>query len=126
MQRIHNNYAEIKGRQVLVIIDIHSKWIEAIPLKTATATTTIEALWKFFASFGLPEKIISDNGPQFVATEFATFCSRNGIKNTGTLSYHPATNGAAERVVQMVKQAMKKMKDTIPLSTRIARFLLIY
>ena len=44
MQRIHIDYAEIEGYQVLVIIDIHSKWIEAIPLKTATAATTIEAL----------------------------------------------------------------------------------
>lgn len=44
MQRIHIDYVEIEGYQVLVIIDIHSKWIEAIPLKTATATTTIDAL----------------------------------------------------------------------------------
>ena len=120
------DYAEIEGYKALVIIDIHSKWIEAIPLKTTTATTTIEALRRFFASLGLPEEIISDNSPQFVATEFVTFCSRNGIKNTRTPPYHPATNGAAERAVQVVKQAIKKMEATIPLSTRLARFLLIY
>ena len=76
MQRIHIDYAEIEGYQVLVIIDIHSKWIEAIPLRTATAATTIDALRRFFASFGLPEEIISDNGPQFVAIEFVTFCKK--------------------------------------------------
>ena len=74
MQRIHIDYAEIEGYQVLVIIDIHSKWIEAIPLRTATAATSIEAIRRFFASFGLPEEIISDNGPQFVAIKFVTFC----------------------------------------------------
>jgi len=126
MQRIHIDYAEIEGYQVLVIIDIHSKWIEAIPLKTTTATTTIETLRQFFASFGFPEEIISDNGPQFVATEFLTSCSRNGIKNTRTPPYHPATNGTTERAVQVVKQAIKKMETTIPLSTRLARLLLIY
>ena len=84
MQRIHIDYAEIEGYQVLVIIDIHSKWIEAIPLKTATAATTIEALQKFFANFRLPEEIISDNGPQLVATDFSTFCRQNGIKNMHT------------------------------------------
>ena len=36
MQRIHIDYAEIEGYQVLVIIDIHSKWIEAIPLRSTT------------------------------------------------------------------------------------------
>ena len=126
MQRIHIDYAEIEGCQVLVIIDIHSKWIEAIPLRNATAATTIEALRKFFANFGLPEEIISDNGPQFVATEFETFCKQNGIKNIHTPPYHPASNGAAERAVQVVKQAMKKMGTALPLSTRLARFLLMY
>jgi len=61
-----------------------------------------------------------------VATEFVTFCSRNSIKNIRIPPYHPATNGVAERAVQVVKQAIKKMEATIPLSIRIARFLLIY
>ena len=126
MQRIHIDYAEIEGHQVLVIVDIHSKWIEAIPLKVATATTTIGVLRRFFASFGLPEEIISDNGPQFVATEFVTFCTKNGIKNMRTPPYHPASNGAAEQAVQSVKQATKKMGTTLPLSTRLARYLLMY
>ena len=125
MQIIHIDYAEIEGYQVLVIIDIHSKWIEAIPLKTATAATTIEALRKFFANFGLLEEIISDNGPQSVATDFSTFCRQNGIKNMHTPPYHPASNGAAERVVQVIKQATKKMGTTIALNTRLARFLLV-
>ena len=64
MQRIHVDYAEIEIYQILVIFDIHSKWTEAIPLRTATAATTIEALRRFFASFGLPEEIIIDNGWQ--------------------------------------------------------------
>ena len=46
---------------MLVIIDKHSKWTEAIPLRTATAATTIEALRRFFASFGLLEEIVIDN-----------------------------------------------------------------
>ena len=124
--KIHIDYAEIEGYQVLVIIDIHSKWIEAIPLKTATAATTIEALRKFFANFGLPEEIISDNGPQFVATDFSTFCGQNGIKNMYTPPYHPASNGAAEWAVQVIKQATKKKGTTIALNTRLARFLLVY
>ena len=40
--------------------------------------------------------------------------------------YHPAFNRAAERTVQSVKQATKKMETTMPLSTRLARYLLMY
>jgi len=60
-----------------------------------------------FIIFGLTKEILSDNGSQFVATEFVTFCSRNGIKNMCIPPYHPATNGAAERAVQVSKQKWK-------------------
>ena len=111
---------------MLVIIDSHSKWIEAIPLRSPTTSTTVDALRLFFASFGLPEEIVSDNGPQFTSQDFSHFCVNNGIKHTLTSPYHPATNGAAERAVQVVKQAVKKMNSELTLKRQLARFLLIY
>ena len=81
MKQLHIDFAEIKRFQVLVIIDIHSKWIEAIPLCNATATTKIQT---FFSSFGLPEEIVSDNRPQFTAELFQKFCKHNGIKHSHT------------------------------------------
>ena len=126
MQRIHIDFASIEQFQVLVIIDSHSKWIEAIPLRSATASTTVDALRIFFASFGLPTEIVSDNGPQFTAQDFKDFCVNNGIKHTLIPPYHPATNGAVERAVQVVKQAVKKMSNMLSLKRRLARFLLIY
>ena len=44
MLRIHIDFASIEQFQVLVIIDSHSKWIEAIPLRCATASTIVDAL----------------------------------------------------------------------------------
>ena len=126
MKRLHIDFAEIEEFQVLVIIDVHSKWIEAIPLRNATATTTIQALKTFFSSFGLLGEIVSDNGPQFTAHLFQTFCEHNGIKHSHTPPYHPASNGAAERAVRVVKDAMKKMTSPTSLSNRLAEFLLMY
>ena len=48
MKWLQIDFAEIEGFQVLVIIDIHSKWIEAIPLCNAAATTKVQEL-KFFS-----------------------------------------------------------------------------
>ena len=126
MKRLHLDFAEIEGWQVLVIIDVHSKWIEAIPLHKATAATTISALQTFFTNFGFPEEIVTDNGPQFVAQTFSEFCKANGIKHLFTPPYHPSSNGAAERSVQIVKQAMRKMGTSTVLKDRLAKFLLIY
>ena len=86
----------------------------------------MDALRLFFASFGLPKEIVSDNGPQFTAQDFKDFCVNNGIKHTLIPPYHPATNGAAERAVQVIKQAVKKMDNALSLQRRLARFLLIY
>ena len=61
-----------------------------------------------------------------MATEFITFCKKNGIKNVHIPANHPASNGTAERVVQVVKQTTKKMGTALTLSIRLARFLLMY
>ena len=65
----------------LIVIDAHSKWIEVFPVATATALTTIQRLRQLFAQFGIPESIVSDNGPQFTAAEFQEFCRLNGIRH---------------------------------------------
>ena len=95
---------------LLVVIDAHSKWIEAIPLKTANALTTIRQLRKLFAQFGIPNTLVSDNGPQFAAVEFHEFCRLNGIRHTRVAPYHPSSNGLAERAVRVVKDGLKKQQ----------------
>ena len=79
-----------------------------------------------FARWGLPEQLISDNGPQFVSEEFAEFSRTNGIKNIRVAPYHPSSNGAAKRFVQTFKKAMKTMAREGDQIKRLANFLLSY
>ena len=76
-------------------------------MSSTTKHATIEALRSLFARYGLPEQIVSDNGPQFTSAEFATFMKGNGIKHIMCVPYHPSSNGLAERFVQTFKRAMK-------------------
>jgi len=62
---------------------------------------------KFFAWYGLPQQLFSDNGPQFVAEEFFKFLHLNGVKHIRSALYHPAMNGAVEHMVQTMKQSLK-------------------
>ena len=55
------------------LVDSHSKWAEVMEMSSATSTTTIKALRQSLATYGLPELIVSDNGPQFSSTEFQFF-----------------------------------------------------
>lgn len=77
-------------------LDTHSKWPEVIEMTSTTTQKTILKLRKVFAAYDLPEQLVTDNGPQFVAEEFATFAKLNGIKHIRCSPYHPSSNGAVE------------------------------
>lgn len=61
------------GQMFLLVVDAKSKWIELFPMSSTTASMTILALRFLFATHGLPEVIVSDNSPQFVAQEMKDF-----------------------------------------------------
>ena len=109
----------------LMVIDAHTKWLEVIPLRGATSQLTIQQLQTIFAHFGLPDTVVTDNGTCFVSSEFEQFLSENGIHHWKTAPYHPATNGLAERNVQILKQGLKKIKNG-SMEERLAKLLFNY
>ena len=125
--RLHIDFAgQFEGKMFLVVADSHSKWLDVIPVSNANSTNTIRELRKLFATHGIPDVIVSDNGTAFTSTEFSEFMAKNGVKHLKTAPYHPATNGLAERAVQTFKTAMKKSASEGNIDTRLARFLFHY
>ena len=61
---------------VLVLIDQCSRWVEAIPLKAATAKASCDALLEIFTRTGIPKVIVSDNGINFTSNLTAEFRAR--------------------------------------------------
>ena len=116
-----------QGSMFLIAVDVNFKWPEVFVMKETTATKTIEILRVIFARFGLPEQIVTDNGPQFVSEEFSHFLKSNGIKHIRCAPYHPASNGLAERFVQSLKMALKSTVNSgLSLQHRHSNFLLNY
>ncbi|XP_048770688.2 uncharacterized protein K02A2.6-like [Ostrea edulis] len=127
-QRIHVDFAgPFMSAMFLIVVYAHSKWPEVIKMNKTTASKTIEVLRTIFARNGLPEHLLNDNGPQFVADEFRHFMKSNGIRHTTSAPYHPKTNGLAERFVQTFKNAMKASKgDEGSLQKKLCNFLIAY
>lgn len=122
---LHLDFAgPVMGKMLLIIIDSHSKWIEAHIMSSCTPQATIDQLRSIFATFGLPKLLVSDNGPSFTSLEFKKFVTQNGIVHRTTAPYHPASNGQAERAVQVIKQGLKKLEGS--LETRLSRLLFSY
>ena len=78
-QHIHIDYAgPIDGKMMLIVVDAHSKWPEVIEMSSTTSTTsqaTIRALRSRFATFGLPQQVVSDNGPRPNSLLLSLLCS---------------------------------------------------
>ena len=63
-QRVHIDFAgPLCGKMFFLLVDAHSKWPEMFIMSDNTTQKTLEVLRQIFAVYGLPEQIVSDNGP---------------------------------------------------------------
>ena len=104
------------------MVDSHSKWLEVEIMPSTTSTATIEKLRDMFLHYGLPDQLVNDNGPQFISNELSRL---NGINHSLVASYHPRSNGLAERFVQTFKQYFKA-EGAQNIKQNLARFLFSY
>ena len=111
MERVHIDYFEYKTKHVLIMTDAFSKkiWCHNLGNDTTTNTTCAILFGWFSTESGSPTTLVSDNGPQFTSKLFAKKMKQWNIKHVLSPPYHPASNGAAERAVQLVKDRLRKM-----------------
>ena len=108
--RIRIDYAgPLFGKMYLIIVNAHSKWMEVHITNGCTTAITIDKLQLSFASFGLPQVLVSNNGSAFSSAEFQSSMKQSGITHAKTVPYHPASNGLAERAVKTFKSTLKKL-----------------
>lgn len=126
--RIHLDFlGPLYGKIYLVMVDARTKWLEVFPVASTAANSTIEKLSEVIARWGIPRQLVSDNGPPFSSREFSSFLMSNGIEHLLSAPYHPASNGAAENGVRIIKKVIKKavrQKQNVLLA--INNFLLHY
>lgn len=123
--RIHIDHAvDFMGSNWLVVTDAYSKYPCIHPTSSTSTKSTIQLLEEDFAHFGYPHAIVSDNATSFSSQEFKNWCHERGIAHLTGAPYHPATNGAAERLVQTFKQSLRK--STKPPKEALQEFLMQY
>ena len=71
----------------------------------------ITAAKELFSTHGIPDIVISDNGPCFSALSFQEFAAKYGFLHTTSSPRYPRANGEVERVVKTVKGLLKKNDD---------------
>ena len=79
----------------------------------------ISKLKDIFARCGIPEELVSDNGPQFSSELFSKFSQEYDFKHVISSPYHPQANGEAESGVRIAKKILKQNDPFVALMTYI-------
>ena len=123
--RLHLDHAiNFLGRNWLVLVDAYSKYPCIHPTTSTSSNNTTAILEQEFAHFGYPHTLVTDNATTFMSQEFQAWCKQRGIVHLTGAPYHLATNGAAERLIQSFKQALRK--SSLPPKEALQEFLMQY
>ena len=110
-QKVGTDIFEWKKCSYLLVIDYYSRYIEVAKLTSTTSRSVVQHLKSIFSHHGIPDTVMSDNGPQFSSSLFQSFSKEYGFTHSTSSPKYPQTNGAAERAVQTVKSLLNKNED---------------
>ena len=92
----------------ITAVDYFSNFIEMDRLRDSSSRTTIKALKTYFSRHGIPDVLVSDNGPQYSSDEFRCFSHTWKFKHVTLSPRYPQSNGKAESAVKTCKMLLKK------------------
>ena len=95
---------------IITATDYFTKWVEAIPTKSATDKVVMDFLEdRIITRFGVPTRITTDNAKAFSSTKFSSFCFKYGITLSHSSNYYPQGNGQAESSNKNLMTIIKKI-----------------
>ena len=77
-------------------------------MSSTTSDAVISKMMDICARWGVPEEIVSDNGPQFASERFRKFSQEYDLTHLTTCSYYPQANGEAESGVRIAKKILRQ------------------
>lgn len=103
--------APLQSKFIVVLMDYYSKFPEILLTPTITSNKVITWLNEIFSRYGAPDEIVSDNGTQFVSSEFCAFLEKYNVGHIRTAVYNPQTNGCVERFNRYLKHGIQAFQD---------------
>ena len=91
---------QFNSQNYLILVDYYSNFIELNLLNTTTSQQVVTHLKSQFARHGIPDRLITDNGPQFSSDTFKQFAKDYCFQHCTASPHYPQSNGMVEKVVQ--------------------------
>ena len=106
------DYFYMNGRLYILICDYFSKFPFLFQVKTMSFANLKDHLEELFSVEGIPDEIMSDNGPPFNGKEFSSYLTGLGIRHTTSSPNYPRSNGFIERQIQTLKRLLEKANSS--------------
>ena len=106
------DYFYMNGRLYILICDYFSKFPFLFQVKTTSFANLKDHLEELFSVEGIPDEIMSDNGPPFNGKEFSSYLTGLGIRHTTSSPNYPQSNGFIERQIQTMKRLLEKANSS--------------
>ena len=100
------------NKNYLCVVDYNSKFPIIKRLVGLSAENLINTIKIIFAEYGIPQKIMSDTGTNFVSDRFRQFCKTINVEQAVSLAYHHQSNGQVKACIKFVKPTFKKCTDS--------------
>nr|AAK38382.1 hypothetical protein [Arabidopsis thaliana] len=102
-----------KLKNLLVLTDYSTKWIEAKAFQQVTEKQVEDFLWEnIVCQHGIPYEIITDNGTNLTSRKIKAFCDKWKIRLTTSTPHYPQGNGQAEAANKAILSNIKKILDS--------------
>lgn len=110
-QKIGCDLFELYGKDYLISVDYYSSFFEVDLLQDKKADSVITVLKGHMARHGIPDQLISDNGPPFQSCDFQAFAQTYEFDHVTSSPGYPQSNGKAENAVKIAKNLLRKATD---------------
>ena len=102
----------LNGRDYLLTVDYYSNYFEVDRVSTKQGPEVMHKMKGHFARLGIPDTLVSDNGPPFHSREFGQFVNRYEIEHVTSSPAYPRSTGKAENAVKTAMNIMRKALDS--------------
>lgn len=99
-------------KKFLITVDHYSDYFDLNILRDASSAPVIEACKHNFSQHGIPQRVCTDNGSNFVNKDMAAFARSWGFQHVSSSPHHQQANGKAEAAVKIAKRIILKAAES--------------
>ena len=108
---------QLNNKNYLCVVDYHSKFPVIKRMEGLSAENLITTVKSIVAEYGIPCRLMSDTGSNFVSEKFRGFCSSLNIKQAVSSLYNHQSNRQVEACIKFIKCTTKNAQTLVVIYT---------